>query len=151
MRIFQFKHFVLVAALAPGAMSSCAARGGDGRAIRAVLDGQVTAWNRGDIDGYMEGYWKSDELEFRTPVRVTTGWHQTRERYIAKYNTREKMGSLEFFDLNFEEQAADSARVTGRYRLTRGTGETDLGRFTLWFRRIDGEWVIVRDETKSDE
>ncbi|HWL93240.1 MAG TPA: DUF4440 domain-containing protein, partial [Phycisphaerae bacterium] len=122
----------------------------DEQAIRTVLGDQVAAWNRGDIDGFMEGYWRSDALQFRTPERVFTGWHATRDRYKAKYSTREKMGTLDFLDLAITRAEKNHAIVTGRYRLRRAAGAPDTGRFKLDFRFIRGCWRIVRDETEAD-
>lgn len=118
--------------------------------IQSVLDEQARAWSAGDIDGYMKGYWKSDELEFITPNGTTRGWHATRDRYKAKYDTPEKMGTLTFSDLNYHFLSTDEAQVEGRYKLIRANGPTDTGRFQLLFRRLDGAWRIIRDTTVGD-
>lgn len=118
--------------------------------IQNVLGEQARAWSAGDIDGYMAGYWRSEELEFITPNGTTCGWQATRDRYKAKYDTREKMGTLTFCDLKYHFLSADEARVDGRYKLGRSNGPTDTGRFQLLFRRLDGAWRIIRDETVGD-
>ncbi len=118
--------------------------------IRQVLDSQVEAWCAGDIDGFMQGYWNSDELEFKSPAGTTRGWRATRERYLVKYDTREKMGRLEFADLRIDVKSPNEAFVRGRYILHRESGPTDTGRFDLIFRRIHEEWKIVRDETVGE-
>lgn len=123
----------------------------DQSAIRQVLAEQTAAWNRGDIDGFMQGYWPSDELEFRTPEGVTKGWQATRERYLKKYDTREKMGTLTFRDLRITQRSAGRADVTGRYELSGPNGMIGCGRFELDVRRIDGQWLIVRDYTVPDD
>lgn len=117
--------------------------------ICAVLDRQVVAWNRGDVEGFMQGYWKSDALEFATPEGTTRGWQATLERYRAKYPTRELMGALSFERLCVTQTAPEVAEVSGRYRLERRS-DVLTGRFTLEMRRIDGEWVIIRDYTVGD-
>lgn len=115
----------------------------------AVLDRQVEAWNQGDIEGFMQGYWKSAELEFATPEGTTRGWQATLDRYRAKYPTREAMGTLSFERLCVTQKTPDDAEVSGRYRLDR-KNDVLTGRFTLRMRRMDGEWVIVRDDTVGD-
>jgi ketosteroid isomerase-like protein len=117
--------------------------------ISAVLDRQVEAWNRGDVEGFMHGYWKSEELEFATPDGTTRGWQATLDRYRKKYPTREAMGTLSFERLCVTQEAPDVAEVSGRYRLDRKR-DVLTGRFTLEMRRIEDRWVIVRDYTVGD-
>src|SRR6476469_2926518 len=76
--------------------------------IRKVIDEQVLAWNRGDIDGFMAGYWQSDKLLFVSGDNVTRGWQPTLERYKKSYDTRAKMGTLTFSDLEITELSKDS-------------------------------------------
>ncbi|HKQ49978.1 MAG TPA: nuclear transport factor 2 family protein [Phycisphaerae bacterium] len=139
---------ILVLGVVFGMGGGCA-RSGEPGPICAVLDRQVEAWNRGDVEGFMQGYWKSDELEFATPDGTTRGWRATLERYRAKYPTREAMGTLNFERLCVKQTAPDAAEVSGRYRLDR-KNDVLTGRFTLQMRRIGGEWVIVRDDTVGD-
>lgn len=119
-------------------------------AIRAVLAAQQDAWNQGDIDGFMEGYWRSPELAFVSGSTITLGWEETRDRYRARYATRALMGQLDFDILDVSTGAgADGVFgvVLGRWRLTRPEAGDAGGYFTLLMRRIDGRWVIVRDHT----
>ncbi len=125
--------------------------------IRAVLDGQVDAWNRGDIEGFMQGYWKSDELVFtsrsqsKTQQPTTTrGWQAALDRYRSRYPTTAQMGSLRFENLAVSRQGEDAAQVAGLYRLRNESGE-HVGRFFLHMRRINGRWVIVKDHTVAEE
>ncbi len=141
---------LFLAGAASAVVPLCGCHSADERAIRQVLTDQTAAWNRGDIDGFMAGYWPSDELEFRTPDGVTKGWQATRERYLKRYDTREKMGTLTFTDLHVTSRSRDRAEVTGRYQLTGDGGTIGSGRFELDVRRFDGEWLIVRDYTVSD-
>ncbi|MEK6644499.1 MAG: DUF4440 domain-containing protein [Planctomycetota bacterium] len=117
--------------------------------IRSVLDQQVAAWNHGDLEGFMTGYWKSDAMEFSTTGSVTHGWQATLDRYRAKYATAEKMGRLQFSDVCVSERNPGEAEVSGHYRHQTPDGQ-HTGRFFLHFRQIDGAWVIVKDHTVAD-
>jgi uncharacterized protein (TIGR02246 family) len=117
-------------------------------AIRAVLDAQVAAWNRGDIEGFMDGYWRSGETVFVSGDTVTHGWAVVLERYKKGYDTRDKMGTLMFSDLEIKLISKDAAVALGRWQLTRA-GDTPHGRFTLIFRRTGQGWRIVHDHTSS--
>ena len=117
-------------------------------AIRAVLDAQAAAWNRGDIEGYMDGYARSPDTVFVSGDRVTRGWQTVLERYKKTYNTREKMGTLTFSDLEITVLSKESALVLGRWHLQRSKDEPH-GRFTLLFRKTKSGWKIVHDHTSS--
>ena len=116
--------------------------------IRAVLDAQVTAWNRGDIEAFMEGYARSPETTFVSGDTVTRGWQVVLDRYRRSYATRERMGTLSFSELDIKLLARDTAIVVGRWQLTRA-GDEPRGRFTLIFRRLGGQWRITHDHTSS--
>ncbi|HEX6190644.1 MAG TPA: SgcJ/EcaC family oxidoreductase [Pyrinomonadaceae bacterium] len=116
-------------------------------AIRAVLDAQVAAWNRGDLEGYMDGYQRSPDIVFISGDRVTRGWKTVLERYKRSYDTREKMGVLTFSDVEITMLGKDTAIVLGRWQL-RAKGEP-RGRFTLLFRKTRDGWRIVHDHTSS--
>jgi uncharacterized protein (TIGR02246 family) len=113
--------------------------------IRAALAAQVKAWNDGDLDGYMAGYWHSPELTFVSGSTVTKGWAQTLARYKARYDTPEKRGHLDFSRLEVRMLAPDAALVMGHWRLERGAPVE--GEFTLTWRRLADRWVIVVDHT----
>ncbi len=117
-------------------------------AIRAVLDAQAAAWNRGDIEGYMDGYARSDDIVFVSGDSVTRGWQATFDRYKKGYDTREKMGTLEFSDLEIKVMGKDVAVVHGSWLLTRASDKPH-GRFTLIFRRTGKNWRIIHDHTSS--
>jgi beta-aspartyl-peptidase (threonine type) len=156
------RFFVLVAALAASAsvMSIASARQqgrpatGSGRdektraAVRAVLDAQVAAWNRGDIDAFMEGYRRSPETVFISGDSVTRGWQTVLDRYRARYDSREKMGTLSFLEIEIKPLSRDAAVAFGRWQLARAA-DTPHGRFTLLFRRTREGWRIVHDHTSS--
>jgi len=114
--------------------------------IRTVMAAQVTAWNRGDIDGFMEGYARSDTTEFVSGDKLTRGWQTVRDRYRKKYTTREKMGRLTFSDIKVSLLGTDAAWVLGRWQLA-GPKDKPHGIFTLLFRRTSAGWRIVHDHT----
>jgi beta-aspartyl-peptidase (threonine type) len=114
--------------------------------IRAVMAAQVAAWNRGDIDGFMNGYARSRATEFMGGDKLTRGWQTVRDRYKKKYDSREKMGTLTFSELKITRLSGDAALVIGRWRLARKDGKP-RGRFTLLFRRTPDGWRIVHDHT----
>ena len=116
--------------------------------IRAVLDAQRDAWNRGDIEGYMQGYDVSDATVFVSGDSVARGWQTVFDRYKRTYNSREKMGTLTFSELDTKLLNRDTAVVIGRWRLQRANDEPH-GRFTLIFRRRKQGWRIVHDHTSS--
>jgi len=115
--------------------------------IRAVLNAQVAAWNRGDIDGFMDGYVRSDKLEFESGGKITRGWQTVRDRYHRKYDSRAKMGTLTFSDIKINSFNANHALVTGRWALRRKT-DRPHGTFALTFRRTPAGWRIVHDKTE---
>jgi ketosteroid isomerase-like protein len=117
-------------------------------AIVAVLDAQREAWNRGDIEGYMNGYARSDNTVFISGDNVTRGWQLVLDRYKKNYNSRDKMGQLTFSQLETTLLANDAAVVMGRWQLLRANDEPH-GRFTLVFRKTKQGWKIVHDHTSS--
>ena len=118
-------------------------------AVRALLQMQQDAWNRGDIPDFMEGYWKSDDLVFTSGGRIRRGWQATLEGYRRGY-TKETMGQLTFEDLELTPLGEDAVLVLGRWGL-QGLAEPAGALFTLVVRRIDGRWRVVHDHTSSDE
>lgn len=117
-------------------------------AARAVLEAQQAAWNRGDVAGYMEGYAKEESTTFISGDSLTRGWRPVLERYKARYDTREKMGTLAFTELEFKALNDGYILATGRWRLTL-KGDSPHGRFTLVFRRTGEGWRVVHDHTSS--
>lgn len=116
--------------------------------VESVLSAQAVAWNRGDIEGFMDSYQKSDDLRFASGGSVARGWKTTLERYRRNYPDRAAMGRLEFSELEVTELSNDAALVFGRWRLVREE-DSPHGLFTLTFRRIDGQWRIIQDHTSS--
>ena len=140
----------LFAGLTGGALSAATEiqqRGSnDDAEIRAVMSAQAAAWNRGDIDGFMNGYARSDATEFISGDKLTRGWQTVRDRYKKKYDSREKMGTLTFSELKITRLSGDAALVIGRWRLVRKS-DRPHGRFTLLFRRTPDGWRIAHDHT----
>jgi ketosteroid isomerase-like protein len=139
---------LLIAMLACSTTKTVSASSDSAAAIRAVMSAQVAAWNRGDIDGFMEGYARSDATEFVAGNKVTRGWKTVRDRYQKKYGSREKMGRLTFSDIKVTPLSADAAIVLGRWQLVRQSDKPH-GIFTLLFRRMPAGWRIVHDHTSA--
>ena len=118
--------------------------------IRMTLDAQVTAWNKGDIAGFMDGYVRGDSLRFASGGTVQRGWQKTLERYQARYSTREQMGSLTFSELEFAEISADYVEVFGRFHLARDKSlGVATGLFTLLMKREGQRWLVLHDHTSA--
>ncbi|MDL5048893.1 nuclear transport factor 2 family protein [Oscillatoria amoena NRMC-F 0135] len=114
--------------------------------IRLVMREQQDAWNRADVNTFMEGYWKSDSLKFIGSSGVTYGWQTALNNYKKRYPTKEAMGHLTFTILSLEMLTPESAFLVGKWHLKRANDEPG-GYFTLVWRKINGKWVIVVDHT----
>jgi ketosteroid isomerase-like protein len=114
--------------------------------IRKVMDAQAAGWNAGDIEAYMRGYWNSEKLVFISGDTVTKGYQPTLERYKKRYDTKAKMGTLQFSDLEIEVLSKDAAKVLGSWSLQREK-DNPKGKFTLIFRKFKDGWKIVHDHT----
>ena len=150
-------HSVLLSAVlfvAAGAASNFASEEDPAKSvesqIRMTLDAQVTAWNNGDIAGFMDGYVRGDSLRFASGGTVQRGWQKTLERYQSRYSTREQMGTLTFSDLEFAEISADYAEVFGKFHLARDKSVGDAtGLFTLLMKREGQRWLVLHDHTSA--
>lgn len=131
---------ILFAAFAATAQSNAE------KAIRKVMEDQAAAWNRGDIDGFMKGYWNSEKLVFISGANVTRGWQPTLDHYKKSYDSRAKMGALTFSDLEITMFSKDAGIVLGSWSLIRN-GDSPHGKFTLVFRKFKEGWRIVQDHT----
>ena len=118
----------------------------DREAILKVLDVQRTAWNNADIDTFMQGYWKSDSVLFIGKSGPVKGWDATIARYKKNYPDKAAMGTLKFTIFKVELLDKKNAFVLGAFLLTREK-DAPSGYFTLWFKKINGEWKIVCDHT----
>lgn len=114
--------------------------------IIQVMNRQEEAWSAGDIDAFMEGYWKSENLTFIGSKGLSYGWEQTLANYKKGYPSKEIMGKLTFDILSIEQLAPDSYYMIGKFYLERKSKDAS-GHFTLLWKYIDGKWVIVSDHT----
>jgi ketosteroid isomerase-like protein len=117
-------------------------------AVRSVVEAQQAAWNRGDIDGFMDGYDRSDSTTFVSGDELTQGWQTVLDRYKQRYTSREQMGTLSFSDLDIQVLNNTLVLADGRWKLTRAN-DTPHGRFTLVFRQTAAGWRIIHDTTTS--
>ena len=117
--------------------------------IRTVLITQTAAWNRGDIPGFMQGYWKSDSLVFIGRKGPTYGWQQTLAIYQKSYPDAATMGQLDFSGLRISLLGPNAAQVIGRWHLARPSVGDVQGHFLLVMRQINGQWVVAADHTTS--
>ena len=126
------------------------AHAADKAAIGAVLNGQQAAWNRGDVDAFLVGYWHSPELTFSGSSGVSRGWDSVVARYKKNYPDRAAMGQLDFSGLEFRFLAPDAALVLGRWDLKRDKGDIG-GVFSLVWQRFPEGWKIIHDHTSAVE
>ena len=120
----------------------------DSAAILQVLQTQADAWNRGDLEAFMQTYAPVEELRFASGGNVTYGWKPTLERYKQRYPDRAAMGTLAFSELTVTALSSDAALVFGHWQLTRAH-DAPHGLFTLLVRRTPGGWKIFADHTSS--
>lgn len=116
--------------------------------IRSLLEAQTTAWNQGDVDGFMDGYWKSEETEFVGASGITRGWQAVLDRYRRNYPDRKAMGRLTFSNLEVHVVCAEAAFAIGQFQLAREKDRL-AGVFTLNFRKFPEGWRIVADHTTA--
>jgi uncharacterized protein (TIGR02246 family) len=122
---------------------------GEATAVRTVLEEQVAAWNRGDLPGFMAGYWKSKDLTYFSGKERQQGWDAALSRYEKRYRAEGKeMGKLSFSKLEIHVLSPEYTLVKGRW-LVEIKNETPEGLFTLLMRKTDQGWLIVHDHTSS--
>lgn len=114
--------------------------------IRGILNGQVAAWNNGDLQNFMQGYWKNDSLKFISKSGITYGWTQTLENYKKNYPDSSALGKLAFDLLEVKRLSALYFFVVGKWHLTRSIGDLS-GHFSLLFKKINNKWAIVADHS----
>jgi beta-aspartyl-peptidase (threonine type) len=120
--------------------------------VRAALQRQQDAWNRHDLESFMAGYWKSEDLTFFSRGTVTKGRQPTLDRYRQLYQSAgTEMGKLEFRNLRIEMLGQDAAFARGEYYLTMSSGKAPHGIFTLVLRRLPEGWRVVHDHTSPVE
>lgn len=124
------------------------ARDADMKSINEVLNAQQSAWNRGDVDAFLIGYWRSPELTFSGGNGVSRGWDGVLARYKKSYPNHAAMGQLEFSDLEFRFLGPDAALVLGQWHLKRESGDIG-GVFTLVWQKFPDGWKIIHDHTSA--
>ena len=110
------------------------------------MDDQAAAWSKNDIEGFMQTYWKSEDLKFYGSSGLTSGWHQTLANYKKRYPTKAETGTLNFIIDDITQINVDAYWVMGQYRLTREIGNAN-GTFLIVLKRIDGKWRIIGDSS----
>ena len=125
-------------------------READRQAITKVLNEQQLAWNRGDVEAFLQGYWRSPELTFSGSGGIARGWDAVFARYKKNYPDRAAMGQLDFSQLEFRFLGPDSALVLGHWHLARDKGDIG-GVFTLVWQRFPEGWRIIHDHTSAVE
>jgi ketosteroid isomerase-like protein len=118
----------------------------DEQTIRSILAEQTIQWNNGNIDAFMKGYWNSDSLLFVGKSGATYGYNRTLQNYKKNYPDAANMGKLAFTILKVQQVAADCYFVLGKWALTRTVGDVS-GHYTLLFKKINGQWVIIVDHS----
>ncbi|WP_428657463.1 YybH family protein [Runella sp.] len=121
----------------------------DEKVILKLLQKQEADWNAGNVNAFMEGYWKSDSLAFVGAKGPTYGWKNTLENYKVRYPDRATMGTLKFTILRLNALDKNAYFVIGKWHLTRPEKGDIGGHYTLVFRRIGGKWLIVSDHTSQ--
>jgi len=116
------------------------------RAIGNALQKQEDAWNEGDLENYMQGYWKNDSVMFIGKSGITYGWQQTLDNYKKGYPDKEAMGKLNFTIVQIKPISSKFYFVVGKWHLQRTVGDLQ-GIFTLLFKKINGKWLIVADHS----
>lgn len=122
------------------------AQSNDEKEIRSILATQTAAWNRGDIDQFMNGYWENDSLMFIGKSGVTYGWTNTLNNYKKGYPDTAAMGQLKFDLIQVKKLSKKYFHVTGKWFLKRSIGDVG-GHYTLLFQKINGRWVIISDHS----
>lgn len=116
----------------------------DVREIKRVLEMQQNEWSDNDIEGFMDGYWNSNELRFYGNNGLTTGYNQVLNNYKIKYPNKDLTGTLKYEIDAVTPISADAYYVMGKYRLDRKAGDAD-GAFMVIFKKINGQWKIIAD------
>ncbi len=119
---------------------------GDELTVHKVLKDQTKAWNQGDIESFMQAYWKNDSLMFIGKNGITWGWKKTLENYKKSYPDTTAMGKLSFDIILVKRLSPEYYYVVGKWKLRRSIGDLG-GHYNLLFRKIDGSWLIIADHS----
>jgi uncharacterized protein (TIGR02246 family) len=118
----------------------------DEKAIRDILAEQTTAWNKGNLEDFMKGYWNNDSLMFIGQNGVTYGYQNTLMNYKKNYSDADKMGTLTFDLVKVQRLSPEYYFVVGKWHLKRNAGDVG-GHYNLLFRKIKGQWFIIADHS----
>lgn len=138
--------FVLFNLLLLSSLTNTVSAQDDVALIKKILDKQEKAWSNGDLEGFMQGYWKSDSLTYFSRGKTTLGWQTTLDNYKKGYPNKAHTGTLNFRLAKIAKINEDAYYVMGEYFLTREVGDAN-GTFMIIFKRINGEWKIVADSS----
>jgi ketosteroid isomerase-like protein len=138
------KQLLFLLCLALG--NNCFGQSNDEIAVRKILADQSASWNRGDIDGFMKGYWENDSLMFIGKSGITYGWFKTLNNYKRNYPDTVSMGKLAFTIISAKDLSPEYFHVIGKWHLLRSIGNLE-GHFTLLFKKIKEQWVIIADHS----
>ncbi|MCC6262577.1 MAG: nuclear transport factor 2 family protein [Bryobacterales bacterium] len=121
------------------------------RGVLAVLEMQQEAWNRGDLNGFLEGYEKSPDISF-VGKTVARGFEGLERRYRLTYGNAGKMGKLTFSEIDVKPLGEEYAFAIGRFELQRSVagGGNAAGRFTIVLRKTARGWRIIHDHTSAE-
>ena len=122
------------------------AQSSDELSIRKVLDDQLKAWNKGDLESFMQGYWKNDSLMFIGKSGINWGWQKTLENYEKGYPDTTAMGKLSFDIIVVKRLSPEYYYVVGKWMLKRSIGDLS-GHYNLLFKKINGFWLIIADHS----
>jgi len=122
------------------------AQAGDAVSIRKVLDEQIKEWNKGNIEGFMQGYWRNDSLMFIGKSGINWGWQKTLDNYRKNYPDTIAMGKLSYDIILVKELSPEYYYVVGKWMLTRSIGNLG-GHYNLLFRKLNGQWLIIADHS----
>jgi ketosteroid isomerase-like protein len=142
--LLGFLGVILLGSASPASLAAPSAR----KQIEAVLHAQQEAWNRGDVEAFLQGYWHSPELTFSGSGGTARGWDGVLQRYRKNYPDRASMGELTFSGLEFRQLGSKAYLVLGSWHLKRSTGDVG-GVFTLIFQRFPEGWRIIHDHTSA--
>lgn len=140
------KHLLCALLLTIIGFSASFGQAGPEKQIRKILQEQTAAWNKGDIDAFMQGYWKNDSLLFVGKNGPTYGFTNTLNNYKKNYSNKDYMGQLNFTLLEVKPLSKQLWMVLGKWELTRNAGNIS-GHYTLLFKKIKGSWVIIVDHS----
>lgn len=140
------KPLLLLITLFLGSISLTFAQNEDEKAIIKLMEEQEVAWSKGDLEGFMQGYWQSDSLTYYSGARITKGWQTTLDNYKKGYPNQDYTGTLKFTIDQIKQINEGAYYVMGQYHLNRKVGDAN-GTFMIIFKKINGEWKIIADSS----